>query len=240
MQRVGTGLGGVVEHAVGRAAEFGGVGGGLNLEFLHGFGADHAHLRVVAAFAHRFAAVDEEAGAVGLAARDTRRAAGGVGVALQVHRDAGGETGESQVAAQAAIDEERQLLNGFVVHHRTQVAAVGLQQREWWIPPGSFPALRRAASLSETCRSIDLHNHIGRFRLTETFLLSDHIVATGRERQERVRAFCIGLYRGVLTRRRICQRHLRRRYNRPSGVGHLPRDRPDDLAHTPTRYTATR
>ena len=146
------------------------------------------------------------------------------GSLCQVHRDAGREAGEGQITAQAAIDEERQLLNGFVIDDRAEIAAIGLQQRSGRFHLDRFLHRADLHLDVEACRGVDLHNDVGRFRLAETFLLGDDIVAAGREREERVSAFCVGLYRDVLAGRRVGQRNLRRRHNGPGGVGHLTGD----------------
>ena len=76
VERVGSRLGGVVQDAVGGAAVLRRIGAGLDFELLDAVGADHAHLRIVAALAHGFRAVQQQAGAIADAARDAQRAGG--------------------------------------------------------------------------------------------------------------------------------------------------------------------
>ena len=61
-------------------------------------------------------------------------------------------------------------------------------------------------------------------RLAESLFLSDDVVAAGGEREERIRAFRIGLDRDVLAGGRVGQRHLRGGHDGSGGVGHLTGD----------------
>ena len=88
---VGAGLGGVVENAVRRAAEFSRIAAGLHFELFDAFRADDAHCRIVAALAHRLAAIEQHAIAECLPPCDSRSAARGVGIAGNARVRAGSE-----------------------------------------------------------------------------------------------------------------------------------------------------
>src|SRR5204863_8592912 len=84
---VGARLSGVVQDSVGAPAILCRISAGLNFELLDALGADHAHLRVVAALAHGLSTIQQQARAVTQASGDSDVGAGGVRVASEVENN---------------------------------------------------------------------------------------------------------------------------------------------------------
>ena len=97
--------------------------------------------------------------------------------------------GEREVTAQSAVDEERQLLNRFVVDDSAEIASFGLQQGCLAL---DFHDFRQCAELQtdiDARSGVHLHQDFGDLGLAKAFLFGAHGVLAGSEVEEVIGAF---------------------------------------------------
>ena len=220
VQRIGSRLGGVIQDAVGGPAVFRRVGSTLDLELLDRLGADHAHGRVVAAFAHRLRAVDQHAGPDLPAARYDRTARRGVGVVGEVHLDPGIQAGEREVAPESSVHEQRQLLDRLVVDNLAEVAPVRLQQGRRRRDLHGFRYFTDLELDVDSRRSVHAHSHLGNFGFPEARHFHREGVFAGGKIDKTVPA--VGSGDGLLRQTSLGMAQDKRgaRHSRTRGVGY--------------------